>query len=493
MRIERDALGQVEIPSDALFGIHAFRARENFPDHQRFHVEWYRAHGVVKRACYQTIEKFQNAVAAKYPGVALPFDQIAPEKCHALMTAAEEVAEGKHFDHFIVPGISGGAGTSINMNINEIITNRALELLGERPGRYDILDPVEHANRFQSTNDVVPTALRIAVMTLLDELELSANRLRMGFEDLEATHRDVLRAAYTQMQKAVPSSFGKLFSTYQESLSRDWWRVSKCFERIKVVNLGGSAVGTGITVPTFFIFEVVEALRRATGKPVTRGDNLQDTTANLDPLVEVHAILKAHAVNLEKIAADLRLLGSEVFGERVLLLSARQVGSSIMPGKVNPVIPEYVISIAHEVYASDALITSLAAQGMLDLNAYLPVIGHHLITTLKHLVSADETLRTNLIEGLRLDAGASVRQLMASPVIVTALLPYIGYHQAARLATRMQEANEDIFEANDAMKLIDTERLEKIMTPSNLMQLGYRMSDILSPVNRDPGHGGDSG
>jgi aspartate ammonia-lyase len=373
------------------------------------------------------------------------------------------------------------------MNVNEIIANRALQLLGESPGRCDIIDPVEQANLFQSTNDVIPTALKVVVLSLLDTLAQRIDHLRMGIERKETAYRDVLRVAYTQLQRAVPSSYGKLFSTYQESLSRDWWRVSRCFERIKTINLGGSAVGTGITVPKYFIFEVVETLRHATGKPLTRGDNLQDTTANLDSLVEVHGILKAHAVNLEKMAADFRLLGSDVFSDRVLHLPARQVGSSIMPGKVNPVISEYVISVAHEVYASDILIAALSAQGMLDLNAYLPVIGDHLISTLKHLISANDTMLRNLVTGVTLDETRSEEILLGTPAIATALLPHIGYHEAERLANRMRDAGENIVEANNEMKSIAPEKLSQLLSPHSLLQLGYKISDI---IGKDPADGG---
>jgi aspartate ammonia-lyase len=241
MRTERDALGEMRLPDEALYGIHAARAAENFSSHHRFHVEWYQAVGLVKKVCFETIEKLRAEVSTRYETARLPFRWLDADKSTALIQAAEEVAAGAHFDQFIVPGLSGGAGTSINMNVNEILVNRALMGLGEPLGHYDSINPIEHANLFQSTNDVIPTALKIAVMQLLDVLEASVNRLRMGVETLESSHRDVLRAAYTQMRKAVPSSYGKLFSTYQEALSRDWWRISKCFERIKVVNLGGSA------------------------------------------------------------------------------------------------------------------------------------------------------------------------------------------------------------------------------------------------------------
>jgi aspartate ammonia-lyase len=208
-------------------------------------------------------------------------------------------------------------------------------------------------------------------MNLLETLERRINGLREKIEKLEKQHHNSLRIGYTQMQEAVPTSFGRLFSAYNDALSRDWWRVSKCFERIKVVNLGGSAVGTGITVPRFFIFEVVSALRALSGLPVTRGENLSDTTANMDSFVEVHAVIKAHAVNLEKIASDIRLLAADVSRDSGLTIPPRQTGSTIMPGKVNPVITEFVVGACHRVYANDVLIASLSAQGCLDLNAYV--------------------------------------------------------------------------------------------------------------------------
>jgi len=241
-RLETDMIGNRELPEDVLYGIHALRAKENFPDHTAFPYEWYKAVGVVKQACYETYQTYKKAVSEKFPGKELPFPLIPDNILEAIHNAAKEVAEGKYFDQFIVPAFSGGAGTSINMNVNEIIANVALIKLGKKPGRYELIDPVEHANVFQSTNDVIPTALRVAVMTLLNQLEETINLLRMKVEAHENTHRSDLRIGYTQMQEAVPSSFGKLFSTYSESLSRDWWRVSKCFERIKALRDHGCTI-----------------------------------------------------------------------------------------------------------------------------------------------------------------------------------------------------------------------------------------------------------
>ncbi|MBS3773882.1 MAG: hypothetical protein KGY70_01715 [Bacteroidales bacterium] len=479
MRIEEDYIGKKEIPENALYGIHSMRANENFPDRTSFQEEWYRAMGVTKLACYQTYQKFRRAVNYKYPHAEIPLRFIDEEVMEVLIKSAEEISEGKYMDHFIVPAVQGGAGTSINMNINEIIANAALQKLGGRPGDYRYIDPIENANVYQSTNDVVPTALKVAVMRLLENLEESINDLRKNLEHLENKHRHDLRIGYTQMQQAVPSSYGKLFSTYNEALSRDWWRVSKCSERIKVVNLGGSAIGTGITVPTFFIMEVVPVLRHLTGLPLSRSENMADATSNLDSFVEVHATLKAHAVNLEKMVSDLRLLASDLVKNHEVELPRRQVGSSIMPGKVNPVIPEFVIGAVHKIYANDNLVSSLAGQGNLELNPHTPLIGHAIIESLKLLKGINQTLKDNMIERLTVNTQVALERLYQSPSIATALSPYIGYNKAADLARLMKEKNINILDANDHFQYIEKEKLKTLLSSDNLLKMGFRINDLL--------------
>jgi len=478
-RTESDSLGSIKVPREAYYGIHAARARQNFPELTRFHIEWYKALGKVKLACYITAGNFRKAVLEKNYGDELPFPLLTKEVIDSMIDAARDVAEGKYFDQFIVPAFSGGAGTSINMNVNEIIANVALLGLGKKPGEYSIVDPIESANIYQSTNDVIPTSLRVALIDLLSGLEEEINLLRQEIEKCETEFRNELRVAYTQMQEAVPSSFGKLFSSYSEALSRDWWRVSKCFERIKVVNLGGSAIGTGIGVPRFFIMEVIPALQRITNQPVTRSENLSDATSNLDSFVEVHAIMKSHAVNLEKMVSDLRLLASDIAGARSLSIPQQQVGSSIMPGKVNPVIPEFVISVAHKVYSNDMLVSSLCAQGCLDLNAYLPVIGHSILESLKLLLAANKTLRLNMINGIKVNPGKGSQQLFCSPSITTALSPMIGYNKAAELAREMKKSGTDIFNANRNLKIMDEDRLTNALKPENLLKFGFSLKDVL--------------
>jgi aspartate ammonia-lyase len=479
-RIENDMLGSRNIPEDALYGIHALRAQENFPDQTVFPIEWYKSVGLVKQTCYETCLAYSNAVAAKYPGKELPFRMISNEFLFVLVETAKEISEGEHFDQFIVPAISGGAGTSINMNINEIIANAALLKLGHKPGSYHLIDPVEHANVFQSTNDVIPTALKVAVMKLLSELESAINEVRGKVEEQENAHRNNLRIGYTQMQEAVPSSFGKLFSTYSEALSRDWWRVSKCFERIKLVNLGGGAIGTGLAIPRFFIMEAIGHLQKLTGLPVARSENMEDATSSLDSYVEIHATLKAHAVNLEKMVSDLRLLASDFAGNKEIDLPQKQAGSSIMPGKINPVIPEFVISAVHRIYANDQLITSLCAQGCLELNAYLPVIGCSLIESLKLLIAADRTLKTNLFEEIKINTTTGEEKLYRSPAITTALVPFIGYNKASELAKTMKSKGLDIFAANEELKMISNKKLKTLLKPENLLRLGYTLEEIMN-------------
>jgi aspartate ammonia-lyase len=477
MRTEKDLIGILKIDDNALYGIHSLRAKLNFPDNTPFQLEWYKAIGLTKLACYLTYKDFKTSVLSKY-GSRIPFKLIEDEVIDVLIQSASEVSEGKYFEYFIVPAVCGGAGTSLNMNVNEIITNSVLKKLNYKPGDYHIIDPIEQANIYQSTNDVIPTSLKVAVMRLLNKLEENINNLRAGIEKIEKDQHNNLRIAYTQMQEAVPNSWGKLFSTYNDALSRDWWRVSKCFERIKVVNLGGSAVGTGITVPRFFIMEVVQKLQHITGLPVTRSENMADATSNHDSLVEVHAILKAHAVNLEKMANDIRLLASDI-SHKELSIPSKQAGSSIMPGKINPVIPEYAISIAHKVYANDSLISGLAAQGCLDLNAYLPVIGNALLDSLNLLIAADDSLLKNMIEGLKVNSEISMQRLLHSPGITTALIPYIGYHKATTLAKTMKEDNISIFEANEKVQIIDKDKLSNILEPSFLLKEGFSITDII--------------
>lgn len=478
MRTEKDFLGDVSIPADALYGIHSQRARQNFANTQAFSIEWYKAMGMVKLACYRTVRKLLKAMQKEHPDLVENLKLPNEKVLGAMESAATEVSSGSHFENFIVPAVQGGAGTSINLNVNEIISNVALLGLGNKPGDYQFIDPIETANIYQSTNDVVPTALSLASMQLLNELEETVNGTRNAMEQLEIKYRSSLRLAYTQMQEAVPSTYGQLFGSYNEAFSRDWWRISKAFERIKLVNLGGGAIGTGISIPRFYIMEVVPVLKNLTRLAITQSEHMPDATSNMDKWVEVHAILKAHAVNMEKIASDLRLLASGLAESKELRIPDRQVGSSIMPGKVNPVIAEFIISSAHRIYANDQLITSLSAQGCLELNAYLPEIGSALLESLKLLISMNKSMKNQMLEGIEIDEEKSRTSLYRSPAVTTALSPFTGYHKAAELAKVMLKDGLDIFEANKKLGLLEPKQLEKIMEPDQLLKKGFTMSDI---------------
>jgi aspartate ammonia-lyase len=246
------------------------------------------------------------------------------------------------------------------------------------------------------------------------------------------------------------------------------------------VNLGGGAIGTGLSIPRFFIMEVVPNLRRLTGLPITRSENLSDATANQDGFVEVHATLKAHAVNLEKMVADLRLLGSDLFQNRELHLPQKQVGSSIMPGKVNPVIPEFVISTAHKVYANDVMISNLSGQGCLELNAYLPSIGHALLDSIKLLIAANNTLAENLFKELEIQSNMTEENVLYNPSVATALSPYIGYHEAAKLAKEMKKNSCTILAANNKLEMLSNDKLKELITPEELLKLGFILSDTIN-------------
>ena len=478
MRTEKDFLGKISIPAGALYGIHSVRARDNFNNQVSFPVEWFRATGSVKLACYRTVRKLVKALKKEHPALIAHLSIPDEKTLGAMEAAATAITSGDYFEYFIVPGTQGGAGTSINLNINEIIANAALISLGKKPGEYAYVDPIESANIYQSTNDVIPTALTIASMQLLNDLEAAVNSTRQTVEKLEGKYRHSVRLGYTQMQEAVPSTFGHLFSSYSEAMSRDWWRVSKAYERIKVVNLGGGAIGTGIGIPRFFIMEVVPALKRITSMPVTQGENLADATSNMDKWVEVHAILKAHAVNLEKIVTDLRLLASGTVARNEIELPSQQVGSSIMPGKVNPVVPEFIVSSAHRIYANDQKIATLSSKGCLELNAYLPEIGTAMIESLKLLISMNRAFEEKLLKGLQVNEEVASRKLFNSPAVTTALSPLIGYNRAAELAKHMKESGQNIFDANKSIGMIEADKLNKLMEPGNLLKKGFTMKDI---------------
>jgi aspartate ammonia-lyase len=339
-RKEHDLLGDRDVPADALHGIHTERAIENFPLARRpVHPALIHAFGAVKLACARTNHELGRWDDARF---------------HAIEHACQEMIEGMLDRHIVVDALQGGAGTSTNMNVNEVLANRSLQLLGRPLGDYATVDPVDDINLHQSTNDTYPTALRVAGITLLRSLEREVVALLEEFQRREKEMAGVVKIARTQLQDAVLITLGREMSAYAEAFARDRWRIYKCEERLRVVNLGGTAVGTGLAAPRQYIFRAIDHLKDVTGLGLARAENLVEATQNTDVFVEVSGILKALASNLLKISTDLRLLSSGPdagFGE--IRLPERQAGSSIMPGKVNPVIPEAASQAAMVVMGND--------------------------------------------------------------------------------------------------------------------------------------------
>jgi len=357
-REEKDFLGTTKIPQEAYWGIHTYRAVENFGvSGYKTHSKFIKAFGYVKLAC-ALVNKDLNKWEVS--------------KSKAIIEACEELIQGKFYDQIVVDLIQGGAGTSLNMNINEVIANRALEILGKNKGEYEFVDPIEDINLYQSTNDVYPTALKIACILLLRKLEKEVIALQESFQEKEKEFADIVKVARTQLMDAVLITLGKEFSAYAEAVSRDRWRIYKCEERLRVVNIGGTAVGTGLSAPRKYIFAVVDKLRDLTGIGLARAENLVENTQNLDVFAEVSGILKAHATSLIKISNDLRLMNSgPAAGLGEIKLPPVQTGSSIIPGKVNPVIPEMVAQVGMKVLGNDVIINQCVAGGQFELNQNL--------------------------------------------------------------------------------------------------------------------------
>lgn len=427
-RIEHDALGERAVPGAVYWGIHTLRATENFPVTGRtVHPSWIRALAEVKLAANRA-----NTELGLIP----------PEAGNALQAAAAEVAGGALSDQFPVDALQGGAGTSFNMNMNEVLTNRALELLGHGRGQYDVIHPIDHCNHSQSTNDTVPTALRIAairaVRTLADEL---AN-LQEALQKKEHEFAGVEKLGRTELQDAVPMTLGQEFAAWAEAIARDRWRIYKAEERLRQINLGGTAIGTGVGAERGYAARAVEHLRRITNLGLARAENLIEATSNNDVLVEVSGLLKACATNVAKLAADLRLLASGPRGGLgEIWLPARQAGSSIMPGKVNPVMSEMATQVAYQIMASDLAITLGAQGGQLQLNAFLPLMGDHLLRALESLTVACRLLRVHCIDGIVADEEQCRSHLEQSTARAAALVNKIGYEAATEMVK--QQLDED--------------------------------------------------
>ncbi|MFA5327971.1 MAG: aspartate ammonia-lyase [Prolixibacteraceae bacterium] len=459
-RTETDLLGSREIPSDSLWGIHTQRAKENFQISGRpVHPELVRAYGVVKLACFQT-----NRKLGYFP------DQI---KAEAILQACTEMAEGLLTHHIIVDGLQGGAGTSTNMNVNEVIANRALEISGKEKGDYASISPLDDVNLHQSTNDTYPTALKVSAIRMIRKLEQSVLALQEAFQEKEKEFAQVVKIGRTQMQDAVLTTLGREMAAYAEAFNRDRWRFSKCEERLRVVNLGGTAIGSGLGAPRQYIFRVVDELREITGIGLARAENLIENTQNADVFVEVSGMLKACAVSLVKISNDLRLMSSGPdAGLAEIILPEKQAGSSIMPGKVNPVIPEAAAQAAMLVMGHDAVIAQAAASGNLELNQFMPLIAYSLLESIDLLVAATTTLRIHCIEGLKANEEQCRKNVLNSTAVITAIIPVVGYEKASELAKIVRRDHLSAQQVILKSGLVNELQLNELISPEAVCRLG---------------------
>jgi aspartate ammonia-lyase len=458
-RIEKDLLGEREVPVDALYGIHSLRALENFQLAGRpVNRALIHAFGAVKLACCRTNHSLGW------------WDD---SKASAIEQACSEMLAGELDRHILVDALQGGAGTSTNMNVNEVLANRALQLLGLPLGDYRSVGPLEDLNLHQSTNDTYPTALKIAAINLLRVLEREVLGLQEEFQSKEKAFDRIVKIGRTQFQDAVLTTLGKEMSAYAEAFGRDRWRIYKCEERLRVVNLGGTAIGTGLAAPRQYIFQVVEQLRSITGLGLARAENLVEATQNTDQFVEVSGILKACASNLLKIASDIRILSSGPdAGLGEIRLPPRQVGSSIMPGKVNPVIPEAVSQAALAVMANDQAITFACSLGNLELNAFLPLIADALLGSLDLLAKACSSFSNHCIAGLEADQERCRQHVESSTASVTALVDRIGYQTAQEVACQARSTGRTVRSILIERSLLSGETFDELISAESVMRLG---------------------
>ncbi len=473
-RTEHDLLGAREVPAEAYWGIHTRRAVENFPlSGLRPHPELIRALALVKKACARANEKT---------------GALSKEKAQVIGQACDEVIEGKFADQFVVDAFQGGAGTSTNMNMNEVLANRAIELLGGQKGDYSLVHPNDDVNLSQSTNDVYPTAVKVAAIKLLLPVIDDMARLQGALQEKEAEFAGVLKVGRTEMQDAVPVTLGQEFSAWAQAVQRDWWRLHVMEEKLRQVNLGGTAVGTGLNADRKYVLMVVDILRDLTGLGLARAENMIDVTQNTDVFVEASGLLKTAAVNLAKIAADLRLLSSGPragFGE--ITLPELQAGSSIMPGKVNPVMTEAVTQIAYQVMANDQAITLAAQAGQLELNAFLPLIAHNLFQQLELLHNGVKAFIERCVQGIMANDAVTRKQIEESYGLVVALAPYLGYEAASEVAREAKQSGRAVKEVILARNLMSEEELAIVMAPEEMTKPGIPGEKRLRERGRKPG------
>jgi len=451
-RVEKDLVGEAQVPAGAYFGVHTVRAMENFPiTGQRMHPEMIRSLALIKKAA---------ALVNREAG-ALP-----PRIADAIALAADEVIGGKLHDQFPVDPLQGGAGTSANMNMNEVLANRAIELLGGVKGDYSVVHPNDHVNCAQSTNDVYPSAGKLALLRLLKPLAAALVALQNALEEKAIRFDGVIKMGRTQLQDAVPIRLGQEFRAYAAAIGRDIRRIGAAEQELRVLNLGGTAVGTGLNACGEYIEAIVGEVSRQSGERLRQAEDLIDGTQNLDCYTAVSGALKSCAVSLSKIANDLRLMAS---GPRAglgeITLPARQNGSSIMPGKVNPVIPEVVNQIAFNVIGNDMTITLAAEAGQLELNAFEPVIFYKLFESITTLTKGARTLTEHCVKGIAANADRCRRYVEESAGVAAALCPHVGYARASRLAKEALATGVSVSALARRDALLPGEKLREVLDP----------------------------
>jgi len=465
-RIEKDFLGEKEIPADAYYGVQTMRAVENFPiTGYRLHTSLITAMAMVKKA----------AALAN-----MEVSRLNPRLGKVIVQAADEIIEGKWHDQFIVDPIQGGAGTSINMNTNEVIANRGLELLGEKKGDYFHLSPNTHVNMSQSTNDAFPTAIHIAVLKELEKLLATMEKMRDAFGQKAQEFDDVIKMGRTHLQDAVPIRLGQEFEAYRRVLDRDIKRISQSRQHLYEVNMGATAVGTGLNADPRYIELVVQKLAEISGLPLVRAENLVDATQNTDAYTEVSAALKVCMMNMSKIANDLRLMAS---GPRAglgeITLPARQPGSSIMPGKVNPVMAEVINQVAFQVIGNDHTICLASEAGQLELNVMEPVLVFNLLQSISIMNNAFRVFTEYCLLGIEANRERMKEYVEKSVGVITAVNPHLGYETAARIAREAILTGKSVRELCLHYNVLTEEELDLILDPYEMTHPGIAGASLL--------------
>lgn len=455
-RLERDSIGEKQVPIDAYYGVQSLRAKENFKiSGKKVHPEFINSIAEVKKAA--AITNYNSGALSK-------------ERADAIVYACDQILNGKYLDNFIVDAIQGGAGTSFNMNANEVIANIAIEYLGGIKGDYKIVHPNDHVNCAQSTNDAYPSAGKIAVIRLLKKALVALEDFYNSLMNKAIEFDSVIKMGRTEMQDAVPISFGQAFRAYASPFKRDIERFNQAIKELSILNMGGTAIGTGITADKDYIKNVVPTLSKVCGIEFSQADDLVDATQNLDCFVYVSGIIKSCATTMSKIANDLRLMSSGPrTGFAEINLPAKQNGSSIMPGKINPVIPEVISQIAFNIFGNDVTITMASEAGQLELNAFEPIIFYNLFESIETLTNGLKVFKTDCIDGITVNQDVCVDEVEKSIGIVTALCPYIGYTHSADLAKRALKEKRNIRDILIEENVIDSSKLNEILDPHKMI------------------------